>query len=152
LIAPFDGEAVVEDRLCLTLKSRLSELETLNRAFQEFAERHSLSASVRSAASLALEEVIVNVITHGYRGRDDQSIAVEVSVTNGELVLVIEDQSPVFDPLVTPPPDISQPLEQRQPGNLGIHLTRKLMDDARYIRAGGRNCLVLTRRLEGRPN
>jgi anti-sigma regulatory factor (Ser/Thr protein kinase) len=141
----------VEDRLCLILKSHLSELERLNRAFQEFAERHTLSASVRSAASLALEEVIVNVITHGYSGRDDQSILVEIRVANGELVLQIEDQSPVFDPLETPPPDISKPLEQRQPGSLGIHLTRKLMDDVHYIRAGGRNCLVLTRRLEGRP-
>jgi anti-sigma regulatory factor (Ser/Thr protein kinase) len=141
----------VNDRLYLTLRSRLSELGKLNRAFREFADEHNLSARVRSAVSLALEEVIVNAITHGYRGRHDRSMTLEVRVTPGELVLTIQDASPAFNPLETPAPDLSSPLEERQPGGLGIHLTRKLMDTIHYSRVDGKNCLVLTKRLEAQP-
>jgi serine/threonine-protein kinase RsbW len=126
-------------------------LEPLHRAFRQFADRHELASPVRSAVNLALEEVIVNVIAHGYHGQDDQSIAVEVRVEPDAVVVTIEDSAAAFNPLDVPTPDVTTPLEQRRPGGLGIHLTRKLMDGLHYSRIHGKNRLVLTKGLPARP-
>ena len=146
-----NGEAIVNARLSLVLRSSLSELERLNRGFREFADRHNLPPPVRNAVSLALEEVVVNAIAHGCRGRDDQSIAVEVSVDPNEVVVTIEDSGVAFNLLEAPSPDVAAPLDKRKPGGLGIHLTRSLMDGLEYSRICGKNRLVLTKGLAARP-
>jgi serine/threonine-protein kinase RsbW len=135
------------DRLVLRLKSAVEELETLNAAFGEFAERHGLSASVIFAVSLALEEVFVNIVTHGYCERKDGIVAVEVRIDSAEVVLIIEDYAPAYNQLEAPRPDVTVPLEERRPGGLGMHLTRKLMDKLDYSRFEGKNRLVLTKHL-----
>ena len=136
--------------MSVTLTSSPAGLESLNRVFREFAELHGLSTPVRNALSLAIEEVIVNVITHGYRGQDGQPIAVEIRVDSAKVVMTVEDSAPVFNPLEAPPPDLTTPLEKRRPGGLGVHLTRKVMDGLHYSRIHGKNRLVLTKSLSAR--
>jgi anti-sigma regulatory factor (Ser/Thr protein kinase) len=97
--------------------------------------------------NLALEEIVTNVIRHGWKDRDDQYITVEVAVGLTELTARVEDDSPPFDPLQLPPPDVTAPLEQRRPGGLGIHLSKKLLDGLHYSRVDGRNRLELRKRL-----
>ncbi|MBP2672866.1 MAG: hypothetical protein H6Q85_2932 [candidate division NC10 bacterium] len=58
--------------------------------------------------------------------------------------MTVTDDGPAFDPLQLPEPDVTAPLEGRQPGGLGVHLVRKLMDRVEYARAGGRNRLTMT--------
>jgi anti-sigma regulatory factor (Ser/Thr protein kinase) len=141
---------LVNNRLSLTLRSTFSELGRLNRAFDAFANHNRLLAPVRQAVTLALEEVIVNVIEHGYGGQEDQLITVEICIEAGEVVVAIEDSAAAFNPLDVPAPDITAPLELRQPGGLGIHLTRKVMDGLKYHRTDGKNRLVLTKGLATR--
>jgi anti-sigma regulatory factor (Ser/Thr protein kinase) len=137
----------VDERLFLTLRSRVAEVERLSREFDRFADRHSLAPRVRFSVNLALEEIVMNVIDHGYQDRDDQWITVEVVVAPGEIIARVEDAAPAFDPLQLPPPDVTAPLEQRQPGGLGIHLAREFLDDLRYARIDGKNRLELRKRL-----
>jgi anti-sigma regulatory factor (Ser/Thr protein kinase) len=137
----------MSDRLTLNLLSSVSELERLQRTFRSFADRNELSRGVRDAFGVALEEMILNVITHGYQGRDDRPIAVDITIEKGEVVVAIDDWAPPFDPLATPTPDISLPLAQRKTGGLGTHLTRGLMDRIEYQRCEDRNRLVLMKRL-----
>src|SRR6516225_934799 len=98
--------------------------------------------------NLALEEIVSNVIRHGWKDRDDQFITVEIAVGPTELTARVEDDSPPFDPLQVPPPDVTAPLDQREPGGLGIHLSRKMLDGLQYSRVHGRNRLELRKRLE----
>jgi serine/threonine-protein kinase RsbW len=137
----------VDTRLVLTLRSIPSEVERLNREFGAFADRHDLSAEVRHSVNLALEEIVTNVICHGYKDRDDQWITVEVVLGPDEMTARVEDAAPAFNPLLLPLPDVTAPLEQRQPGGLGIHLSRHLLDGLHYSRVGGKNRLELRKRL-----
>jgi anti-sigma regulatory factor (Ser/Thr protein kinase) len=127
--------------------STLDEVARLGREFGRFAERHGLSAEVRFAVNLALEEIVTNSISHGYGGREDGPIRVEVEVGPSEVTARVEDEAAPFDPLRQPAPDVSAPLEQRRVGGLGIYLSRKLLDGLEYRRAGGKNCLELRKRL-----
>jgi serine/threonine-protein kinase RsbW len=137
----------VEKRLVLTLRSTRTEVERLSREFGQFADRQGLAPEVRFHVNLALEEIVTNVICHGYKNRDGQSITVEVAVAPGELTAWVEDAAPAFNPLQLSPPDVTAPLEQRRPGGLGIHLAKKLLDGLQYSRIDGKNRLELRKRL-----
>jgi serine/threonine-protein kinase RsbW len=144
---PSARDLAVAEYLRLHLTSSPEAVPALSSTFAAFAAEHGLSLGTRSAFNLALEEVVTNAITHGYRGEQGRPIDVEVAVRPGELVACVEDQAPPFDPLQAPEPDVSLPLEQRRPGGVGIHLVRKLMDRLEYTRTDGRNRLVITKRL-----
>jgi len=54
-----------------------------------------------------------------------------------------EDRGREFNPLEISEPDLDTPIENRQLGGLGIHLVKKMMDEAQYRREGDRNILML---------
>jgi len=59
----------------------------------------------------------------------------------------LRDHAPGFDPTRVPPPDLTQPLEEREPGGLGVFLTRHMVDEMRYrALPGGGNELTLIKR------
>jgi anti-sigma regulatory factor (Ser/Thr protein kinase) len=94
--------------------------------------------------ALALEEAVMNVITHAFAGVAlPHLITIRLEINAELLVAEIVDNGRPFDPTTAPDPDLSLPLEQRHPGGLGIHLMRGMMDGLRYRRSNGRNILRL---------
>jgi len=137
----------VNDRLRVTLRSTLSDVARLGRAVEEFTAKHGLPAATCVAVNLALEEVVTNVVVHGYQCRDDQTISVELSLLPGVLVMSVEDGAVPFNPLGVPEPDLAVSLDQRQPGGLGMHLVRQMTDRLEYEHRDGKNRLVMTKNL-----
>ena len=134
------------DRLYLTLDSSLAEVATLAEAMESFANRHALPVATKSAINLALEEIVTNIILHGYQGQPGQAIGVEIMFRPGVVQVCVEDSAPPFNPLLAPKPDLTLPLEERKPGGLGLHLVRNVMDGLEYQRAGGKNRLSMVKR------
>jgi len=77
--------------------------------------------------------------------------AMVVSITfgkrGGHSFVEVEDDGREFNPLASPPVDVSVPLERRPIGGLGIHMIRQLMDSVTYRRENGRNILKLVKRI-----
>jgi hypothetical protein len=48
-----------------------------------------------------------------------------------------------YDPTAQAGPDLTQSAEEREPGGLGIFMTKKLMDMVEYMREGNKNILTL---------
>ncbi len=134
-------------RLSLTLHSSLAEVQRLAEEFGRFADGNCLRPEVRFAVNLALEEIVMNIITHGYKGRNDQIIRVEIALSLDEVTAQIEDSAPAFDPLQAPAPDTTAPLDQRQVGGLGVYLSKKLLDGLEYGYIGGKNRVDLRKKL-----
>lgn len=111
----------------------------------DFAKRNGASAEAWEDVELAVEELLVNVIEHGYKGKGgDVELGLEAS---GDLLtLRIIDQALAFDPTQALEPDLDVPLEEREKGGMGIHLVKNLMDAIRYQRDGNRNVLTLEKR------
>jgi len=65
------------------------------------------------------------------------------------LVIKVEDDGRPFNPLLSPPPDLHRPLEQRRVGGLGLHLVRELTNCIEYDRVDGKNRLVIRKKIEG---
>ena len=68
-------------------------------------------------------------------GRDGDVITIEVE----------DDGKAVRPAAARSAPDTDAALEDREPGGLGIHFVRTLMDTVEYRRAAGRNRLTMTK-------
>lgn len=111
-----------------------------------FLEAHSLTRSEAWPFHVALDEVLSNVVNHGFAGQQG-SIEIQLRLAERGLELVVLDDAPPFDPLAAPAADTAAALEERPIGGLGILVVRKLMESVEYERVDGRNRLTLRRKL-----
>jgi len=94
--------------------------------------------------ALALEEAVANVIHHAFAETPEpHRIEVELAIDANRVSARVIDNGRPFDPSAAPEPEASIPLEHRDPGGLGIHLIRRMMDRVDYRRVGGENRLRL---------
>lgn len=133
--------------LQLTLANDLAEIPRLAEAVESFCEPFEPSMKDILSIQLALEELVTNVINHGYADGHPHDFTVTLSGEPGCIRAVITDDAPAYDPLARPEVDTSLPLEERAIGGLGVHLVKKLMDVSHYERRDGKNILTIERRL-----
>ena len=96
----------------------------------------------------AVDELVCNVIEHGYGHGASGPVEVRVAHDDERIVITIVDEAPPFDPTAYPTPDLSLPLERRPLGGMGVHLARTLTDGMRHrILPGGGNETTLEKRV-----
>jgi anti-sigma regulatory factor (Ser/Thr protein kinase) len=137
----------MRESLSLIVRNDRSEIPRLAEVVADFCARNGLPDSLELELNLAVEEVIVNVMAHGYEDQCAHDIAVSFELNPGELAVRIEDDGLPFNPLEAPPVDLSIPAAQRRPGGLGIHFVKELMDSLQYRRDGNRNILTMKKRI-----
>lgn len=127
----------------LKIPSTLDGIREAVDAVDRWCEAAGIPASHRRRMLTAVDEVLSNVVRHGYQ---DQSGTIDVALAGepGIVLVDVADDGPAFDPLAAPAPDTSAPLDERRVGGLGIALVRALADDVRYERRAGRNHLSMT--------
>ena len=133
-------------RQTLTLRNDLADLPRLAEFIDTFCAPLQPSEKDLMSLHLALEEVVTNVINHGYKDGQSHTFTVALRVSPDDRVgAIVTDDAPAFDPLARPPVDVSLPIEERAIGGLGVHLVKKLMDYSHYERRDGKNILTLER-------
>jgi serine/threonine-protein kinase RsbW len=120
-----------------------TEIERVVAFAEQFGEAHQLPAEIVMTIHLVLDEVVANIINHGYDDHAEHQIRVTLALDESVLGIRVEDDGRPFDPLAAPPPDLDLPLEERPVGGLGIHIVRSVMDAVEYQRDGGRNVLTM---------
>ena len=133
--------------MTILVRNDLAELERVGRPIAEVWAEHGLPAELEGDVNLALEEMLANVILHGYPDRAAHQITVSLETQEGEVQVAIEDDGVPFNPLEVPEANLSGSLESRPIGGLGIHLVRSLMDRLEYAREGDRNHLTMSKRV-----
>ena len=122
------------------------------RAMMETALRRlGYDEPARTRVTLAVDEALANIIRHGYDGRADGPIWLQLSSmeqADGEadgaagVRIVIEDEARQVDPATIR----SRDLAQVKPGGLGVHVIREVMDEVHYSRRDGKGMrLVMVR-------
>jgi anti-sigma regulatory factor (Ser/Thr protein kinase) len=130
------------------LRNDSSELLHLSHAVATFCAACHLGEGMAYRASLALEEVVCNIISYAYSDAAEHLIEIAMAVRGDELVLQVSDDGRPFNPLHATPPNLDIPLQQRSVGGLGIHLVRQFMDEVAYERVAGHNVLTMRAVLE----
>lgn len=100
---------------------------------------------------LALVEAATNVVKHGFAGRADGRLRVQLIVTDAFVEIVLRDDGPEFDPLAGTG---NAPwegggygsFEDLPEGGFGLGLIRALVGDCTYSREAVDNVLVLRKR------
>jgi serine/threonine-protein kinase RsbW len=126
----------------LSVPGTLPGVRQAVQAFEQFGRTHDLSQGAAWRFLLALDEILSNIVRHGFGGRR-AAIDLTFSVDDEFVAVEIVDTADAFNPLLAPAPDTSSPLDDRQPGGLGIALVRQLMDDTRYERRNERNHFIM---------
>lgn len=139
------------NQLSLVLRSKLSELERMAQTVSDWCRENSVSAATEFQIILALDEIVSNVIHHGWKNDGEHQVWVRVARLKDELRMEVEDDAMPFNPLEFPAPNMDQPPEERDAGGLGIHLVRQFMDGLEYQRRDGRNSLVMRKKLRDEP-
>ncbi|MGB7211440.1 MAG: anti-sigma factor antagonist [Gemmatimonadales bacterium] len=131
----------------LTMGIDPGEVARASAAFAEFADGHALPAPVRRSIHVALDEFLHNTIVHGFAGRTEGEMTVEVALGGDRVTVTLTDNGTPFDPLAAAAPNTGLSVAERQIGGLGIHLVRRMMDEVSYHRRDERNVVVLVRLL-----
>lgn len=130
-------------KLHLKLEARPEALERITSAIEELGEREEWPPKLMFRVNLVLEELGLNVMTHGQRA-GARELEVILTSEPDTVTMEIVDDGPPFDPLRdAPPPDTEAELNKRPVGGLGVHLVREMMDEVRYRYEDGKNRLTL---------
>ncbi|HSJ04819.1 MAG: ATP-binding protein [Verrucomicrobium sp.] len=134
--------------LSTKLNVHLRETELVGKIVREFGQWHEVPEQMVFVVKLSLDELVTNIVVHSAsRNPTVHEIVLRLVTNQNELRAEVEDDGCAFNPLDLPIPDINAPLQDRDPGGLGIHLVRSLMDRVNYQRVGQRNLLVLSKRV-----
>lgn len=143
-----DRNRIIVPHQTLTAANDLAEIRRVIAALETFGEDHALPPRVVTHMSLALDELMTNIITYGFDTPGPHSITLTLDLDDDALTVELNDGGRPFNPLQMPPPDLDLEIEDRPIGGLGIHLVRKMMDDVRYARTDGRNVLTLRKTVD----
>jgi len=132
-----DAAAVTEARM---FPRSFDSLPAIFAFTAELFSRERIDAQLLPVIDLAIEELFTNMVKYGKGSNADVRIEMRGIEGGVEVALTDYDVDP-FDVTKSPDVDIGLPIEQRQPGGLGLHLIRKLLDsvDYEYIRESRRS-------------
>ncbi|MEN6395818.1 MAG: ATP-binding protein, partial [Methanoregula sp.] len=119
------------NHLDIVIPANMDEVAKVTADIEEILQAQGFSEEAIGDVQLAVEEVIVNIIKHGYRGKDG-SIGVCCTASSQKATIEISDSAPAFNPLSLPEPDITEGMEERGIGGLGVFLVRQVMDIVTY--------------------
>ena len=135
------------EALSLTITTARDELAAIAEEVEAVADREDWAFDLVFKVNLALEELVLNVLEHGFDDDDDsKECKIDLTSDADAVTIVISDRGKPFDPLTeAPDADVDSVVGERQVGGLGLHLVETLMDEASYQRTDGVNQLTLVK-------
>jgi serine/threonine-protein kinase RsbW len=82
---------------------------------------------------LMAEELYANIVQHGFPPGKEGAVIIEGEVQSDQVWLRLIDNAAPFDPFQRPEPTgLDLPLDEREPGSLGLYLVRQTADVTAY--------------------
>lgn len=135
----------MDQTFAMTIGSDIAEIPAVSARLGEGMGACGFSPEEVLDTQLAVEEVITNIIVHGYR-KPGGEIHLSGHFTGNHIKIRITDTARRFDPLSIPEPDLDSDIEERRVGGLGIYLVRQVMDSISYRYENGKNVLTMEKR------
>lgn len=116
--------------------SRITEvLEFTEKSFLALGGKENLTYRV----SVIVDEWFSNICNYSHAA----NVTMECCVKEGEIVIIIQDDGILYNPLKSQVPDVSQNIKERMPGGLGIYIMKHFAKNITYTRKGERNHLEI---------
>jgi serine/threonine-protein kinase RsbW len=131
----------------IAVRNDLAEVSRASELLTDFWAEHGLPPEPEMDATLALEEILSNVIRHGCDPAREYDIRVRISIGRKDYEIEVSDDATPYNPLLRPDPNLDLPIEQRTAGGLGVFLVKQIADELRYQFQDGRNILTFRKNL-----
>jgi len=131
----------VANTLAISFANDLRELTHVLQLVNVFLEPRELQSKLVYAVNLILEEILMNIIRHGYDDEDSHEIEVQIELEEEEVALTVIDDGREFNPLTIPGPDRSKSAMDRLEEGLGLQFVRHMRNAMEYRREGDKNML-----------
>ena len=132
----------------ITILAVKEETEKAIDTIAELLFLNKVDYSIINKVSIALEEVLINIVSYAYEDTGNIDIIYELTTDpKKELSVTIIDEGKEFDPLKKEDPNITDLYEKRKIGGLGIFMTKQIMDEVSYLRKDNKNILHLRKKL-----
>ena len=131
------AEKSTDPEVKLQMFSQPRYLAAVRALVSTMSQRFGFNEMQCGQISLAVDEALCNVITHGYQRREDGRLWISFWAIDGDptgIKIVVEDQAAQVDPEKIQPRD----LDDVRPGGLGVHIIREVMDEVSYERRSER--------------
>lgn len=128
----------------MTDKAKMDNILKFNGFVDEILAKAKFSQKTSTKIRIAMDEIISNICY--YSGAEE--ITIGCKIKGREAKIYFEDDGIPYNPLEKPDPDITEILEERKEGGLGIYLVKKRMDEVWYEWGEGRNRLEIVKRDE----
>lgn len=123
----------------LNLSCSTAALAELRSFLQQNLAVFKLTEVDRHQVTLAVEEVCANLIIHSHACNPKEEIHLEVKELNKKIIVEITDKGDAFNLLEYEVPDLSQVIEEKRKGGIGILLVKKIMDEIQFESKNGKN-------------
>ncbi len=121
----------------LRISADPEELPQVRDALSAVVGRIGFDEHQGAQIALAIDEALANVIKHGYGGRCQQPIDIEITQLEEEgrgcIRVSIRDFGRQVDPSII----FGRDLDDVRPGGLGVHIMRTVMDHVEFACANG---------------
>jgi anti-sigma regulatory factor (Ser/Thr protein kinase) len=106
---------------------QIASLEEVFGFLEGFYAEEGIRTRTGLSLSLVVEELFTNLVKYNTASRNP--IVLRLSKEDGRAHLELVDRDvDRFDPAAVPEVDVNAPLAERQPGGLGLHLVRAIVD------------------------
>lgn len=112
--------------LTLRLPSLVASIRALGPALSGLPGWELMSAGKQHDVLLATTELVTNAIVHGNQSDSSRSVLVTAEINTEEIVIVVADQGPGFDPDTLADP--TQVAAREKPSGRGLFVVRQLAD------------------------
>jgi anti-sigma regulatory factor (Ser/Thr protein kinase) len=128
------------------IEARLAQLVAATAFVETFCRQHAIAPADTLRLVLVVEELVTNVITHGYGGDRAAPVRIGLQAEDRDVTLQFEDTAPAFDPhsrLAQGLAELEAGAADRPVGHLGLPLVFRMASASHYEHAGGWNRLRL---------
>jgi len=126
----------------IQLSNKTSECNRLFKFLVDNLEQLPVTKEFKHDLKLISEELLANIIKHGYDSNADETIDIEFAVDGSSVRITFTDSAGAFNPLERTPPDVLNDLSE---GGMGILLVKSLTDEQHYKRDNNHNVLTVTK-------
>lgn len=130
----------------LKVRADLKNLSNIRSFINKTAVELEIHEDSADEICLAVDEACANIINHGYKGNNGD-IIIEVTLENNKMIVSLNDNAPLYNPLEAPPTsNFNTPLSERPLGGMGVMLIQQNTDLLEYQNSSeGGNTLILTK-------
>ena len=129
----------------IAMNNDLREITVVAAKVDDFCETHNLQAEISYSVNLALEELLANTISYGYKDEGSHRLEIILRLEENALIIIVVDDGIAFNPTQVPDTDNQISIDEPEIDGLGLLLINRMMDGIDYQRRANCNIAVLTK-------